>query len=507
MAGDSVTNWLQACAADAECHGDARCIGSVCTTSCSATNVRECAPLGAAALCESGSGVCDLPCATHETCHSLGAIYRCERERCRAPAADVLGPRVDAAQVIETLEDASSVADSASDADAASAADAMSVADAAPNVDAASLFDAGPSWRLGMNDVTILTPLPADYRTPVLLGATDVGQDGAALVPKDLFDRLARSCFASSSSSECRGDQEVLLPDDYQNLHLVALRFDLCDHNVPETCAPGADASLRLVWQPVRGERFFHDAALHAFFSIPNTRLPAALATLRELAQLQRMPVASALAVSPGLSDPQKPAYAEGLRAFVRAYAERTRLVRLSVNANPVYFQEIRWLMRGLERRTDGTFGDSVIPGSTTVRQEVFLRDQGFAVQPSVDLPAGMAGVVSSTTFSLESIAERDAMVEALVASEHPLKVALDTAPCVACHVSTQLLAVRAPQLEPPRLPGAYVTSHNVTVDADPQKFGFSLRALGYDGQMPVISRRVAHETAQVLTEIERMFP
>jgi hypothetical protein len=98
-------------------------------------------------------------------------------------------------------------------------------------------------------------------------------------------------------------------------------------------------------------------------------------------------------------------------------------------------------------------------------------------------------------------------MLEALLAVDHPTKVAPDAAPCIACHTSTPLLEARAPA-GAQHLSGAYVTSHNVNIEAGktPSTSG-RLRALGYFLRTPVISRRVAHETAQVLTEIERRFP
>jgi hypothetical protein len=401
----------------------------------------------------------------------------------------------------------SAALDAAQLVDAAPLADAAAT-DAAPVADAAARADAGPSWPLGMNDVTILTPLPASMTAPVLLRGSDVGQDGAPLVPKDLYDRLGGfACIGSAGSSACFGEPVLLETLDYEQLHLVAVRFDLCDRNLPGTCADGEDGRLRLVWQPMRSETFFDDAGLHAFFSIPNAQLPSALATLRELAQLQGAPVTSALAVSPGLSNPGKPGYAEGLRAFVRAYAQRAQLVRLALNAQPVIFSQVRWRMRGLERRADGVFQEMVIPGSAAVQQDVILRGVGYETTPAVDQPAGLAGVLTESVFDAASFDAKTTLVDALLAVDHPLKVAPDTTPCVACHTSTVLLEARAPgeDVQQQQLRGAYVTSHNVSITAN--RSLRTTRALGYMIKTPVISRRVAHETAQVLTEIERRFP
>lgn len=98
-------------------------------------------------------------------------------------------------------------------------------------------------------------------------------------------------------------------------------------------------------------------------------------------------------------------------------------------------------------------------------------------------------------------------MVEALAAVDNPLKVAPDMAPCVACHTSTLLFKARGAGVDPRTLRNAYLTSRDVSIPTSQATTVTTLRALGYVGQTPLISRRVAHETAQVLTEIEQRFP
>lgn len=423
--------------------------------------------------------------------------------------ADAAAGSPENARVDAGLVDARLFVDARPLADAAPSVAPVPLADAAQVADAAELGDARASWPLGMNDVTILTPLPAGISSPVLMRGADLGRDGAPLVPWDLYEQAGGGpCFSGSSSATCVGEMNAFAERDYERLHLVAVRFDLCDRNLPATCREGEDGRLRLVWQPLRGERVFADASVHAFFAIPSAELGAALAALRELAELQGAPIASALAVSPGLSDPNKPQYAEGLRAFVRAYAQRARLVRFTVNAQPAQSADIRWLLRGLERQADGTFREIVIPGSAEVRQDVFARGDSFEARPSVDLPAGLAGVLSAAAFSAASREEETVMLEALLAVDHPLRVAPDTAPCVACHTSTSMFDLRTAGVPAPHLRGGYVSSQNVAIDAGKLPVrGRTLRALGYLADTPIISRRVAHETAQVLSEIEQRFP
>lgn len=381
--------------------------------------------------------------------------------------------------------------------------------DAAQFADAPPPVDARASWPLGMNDVTILTPRPAAMSSPVLLRGTDLAEDGAPLVPRDLFDRLEdEACLRYRGYEICEGQIALFSPMDYERLHLVAVRFDLCDRNLPGECAEGEDGRLRLVWQPLQNDSWFGDAALHAFCSIPSAELPSALTTLRELARMQAAPVSAPLSVSPGLSDPLKQAaYAERLRAFVRKHAQRARLVRFSVMAQPQTSQ-VRWLMRGLERRADGVFHSIVVPGSTHVQQDLFARGLGFEATPQIDLPSGLTGIMTPSMFEAASRETQTAMLEALLAVDHPLKVAPDTAPCAACHTSTTLLDSREAAVDVLPLRGGYVSSYDLSINTGmtPRERG-SVRALGYSRDRLFISRRVIHETAQVLTEIERRFP
>lgn len=409
--------------------------------------------------------------------------------------------------------DAASPADTAPPADAAQRADVEPQSDAAlaPLDAAAPVADTGPSWPLGMNDVTILAPLPASMTTPVLLRGTDPAQDGTPLVPKELFDRIGEPACKSGTSVTCSGERAVLFSDDYENLHLVAVRFALCDRNQPGACTAGEDGSLRLVWQPMRGNQAFDDVGVHAMFAIPNAQLPSAVGALRELAQLQAAPVSAPLTVSPALSDPTKPAYAEKLRAFVRAYALRSQLLRLAINAQPAQYAQVRWVLRGVERGADGAFHDIVIPGSEAVQQEVILRGLGFEATPSVNLPTGFDIVLSQSVFQELPPDAQLAGLTALVATDHPLKVAPGTAPCVSCHTATLLFKDRVNPAAPAVqeiLRSDYVTTYDVSLGTGGPLFsGRTLRALGYLFQTPVISRRVAHETAQVLTEIAQRFP
>src|SRR5262245_59687 len=73
---------------------------------------------------------------------------------------------------------------------------------------------------LGLNDVTVLVPLPQAPAT-VLLRAADKGDDGTALVPLDLYHRLNDAPLPGVPSSP------PIVGEIYDDLQVFAIRFDL----------------------------------------------------------------------------------------------------------------------------------------------------------------------------------------------------------------------------------------------------------------------------------------
>lgn len=345
-----------------------------------------------------------------------------------------------------------------------------------------------------MNDVTILVPLPESIAEPVLLLGSDEAENGTPFVPRELFDRL-----------DDDGSFPVLNPDTYERLHLVAVRFDLCDHHAAGPCPASGDASLRLVFQPLSDSFGAEDVGFHAFYSIAESEIPAALQTLIELSELRTGP-AEPLVVSVPLTDGNTE-YAQKLRAFVRAYGGEQRLVCLTMNAQPVIFASITWLFRGLERQ--GTeFEDMLIQGTTETTQQVTLTGEGFfQMTPVSDTPKGLALALDLLNFGEASEAEKRTALEALVAIDNPLTNAPDTVACVGCHTSTVALATRSAEmgLDPDTLPGRFTTSFDVSIAAgESATLDRTLRALGWIGRTPLISQRVAYDTALVLDDLAR---
>lgn len=345
---------------------------------------------------------------------------------------------------------------------------------------------------LGMNDVTMLLPLPAGGAPPTLLR---VDGPGAALVPRALYERLA------------------LAPGDvvsrYEDLHVVAVRFDLCDRIRPEPCREDRDGQLRLVLQPVSAGAAL-DVALHAFYPIPRAELPGVVDELRGLSRLQGEPYASPLKVSPALSG-QRAGYADGLRALVTRYAREDRLLRLTLFAQHARAAALNWAFRGLERR-GADYEDMVIPGVRAPAQRVILLggDVSYDVTPAVDEPSGLTLALAAPRFQAASADARRQALAALAAVESPRAHTAETAQCVACHVSSFLTGRRAAAagVAPEAIEGRYGSTYDLSIGAGISAGNErSLRALGWFFTMPALSQRVANETAEVLAEMEHRFP
>jgi len=362
---------------------------------------------------------------------------------------------------------------------------------------------AGAFYPLDMNDVTILAPLPPSSSAPVLLRGGDLVDDGTALVPRALFDRLVDS----------ERNNLGLLPM-YEQLQLVAVRFDLCDRHLPGACPEAEDARLRLVFQPIQdvtgaAGTAAPDVGFHAFYAIRNDEIAGAVAALRDLARMAPAQT-GALRVSPALSAANSGAYATAVRAFVKRYGGEARIVRLTMNAQLLNFASFRWALRGVEKKGDA-FVDITMVGATEVSESVgFSGTATYDVTPIADTPVGLRIALSQTLFDRADPSMKRDGLAVLAAVDNPLAHTAETVPCVACHVSTVVMNARAPSAgsDPLTVAGRYTSKFDLSIAAGksvdtPQ----TLRALGYLRKDPMISQRVVNDTAQTLTEVEARFP
>ena len=350
-----------------------------------------------------------------------------------------------------------------------------------------------------MTDVSILLPLPRDPQVPVLAAA---GQD--PLIEPAWFDALvsARHDIAPKTGGP------VALGD----LHVVALRFDLCDRATVGPCPTGVPGRLRLVLQPlyrVATETFAHDVALHAFYAIPADELAGVVGELRALAALGGAPADAPLTVSPAAASGNA-AYLARLRALMMRYAHGDNLARLTVIGQQADSAAFAWQFRGLDRR-GASFVPLVIPGIDAEQQvlQVAGGDTIYLMHPVVDDPVGFALAANGARFAAAPADQRQAALAALAAIQNPALHGTEDTQCVGCHVATYLSARRAQTgaIAAAAVAARFTSPRDLRVSSAADRDPRVMRAFGWVAKFPAISQRVANDTAQALAEIEARFP
>lgn len=352
-----------------------------------------------------------------------------------------------------------------------------------------------------MNDVTILLPLPASRAAPVL---GDLGfRGGAPLVDELWFDQLA-IVRGDLGNKDLRGPAYT-----HHDFHLVAVRFDLCDHVAPGPCSDGADGMLWLVAQPIfdgtgspsgsMGEPYALDVGVHLLYPIPAAELPGVIDELRALAALADRPDGPLAVASP------TGAYLEQLRALVGRYATAANNRRMTANGQNAFSVGNAWRFRQFERTDDG-YVPAVIPAARATEQDVLLQasDITWSSVEIADDPPGFGAILSGTRWA--TLDDRAGALDAAAAVENPTLHDTFDSQCLGCHVTTYMAPYRAGEasLDLASMPSWYHSRYDLTVPALPSPT--RIRGLGYFGTEVVISQRVANETAHVLEQISARF-
>lgn len=343
---------------------------------------------------------------------------------------------------------------------------------------------------LGMNDITFIVPLPTGTE-PVMLRASDPAGDGQAILPKALVDQVID--IPSNPSA---------IGDVYADLQLVAARFDLCDRATAEPCADGENARFRLVFQPItQGQAF--DLGFHVFYEIPKTDIPVILTALRTLSTQLGLPKTSALQVNPKLG--VDAGYTDALRSLLAARCTSDAIVRVTTMGQEFTAAALRWIFHGIEKSGGAFVEIQVTAGAGAVQEATLLGNSTYEVTPPIDSPAGFLLALDESAFAAASPTEQEGALNAILEADHPTKKVPNTVQCVACHVSTYILAerVKTTGIDPTKLPNFFATPYDTSVAASESATDNGiLRGLGWRGDTLAISQRVANETAEVLQEI-----
>jgi len=355
--------------------------------------------------------------------------------------------------------------------------------------------DAGPPLpALGMNDVSVLVPVPASPKTVGPLRPRDAGEKGE-LLPQKVYDEIPKFGVEPAEGLE------------YARMRVVAIRFDGCFPG-----KAGCEAQIRLVMQPITDQGATLDSAIHLFYALTEAELAEVVVGLRHLRTLapevQDAPLdVHAALVAQGIEGP----YATGLRDLVLRFAGDENLVRMTFFLRAPPRQE-EWFFGGFDR-VGGVLQRMNIVGVGKGNQRVD-RPATAAGFTYVFTPAGKTPEDISVLLSTETskAASPDALAKAHAAVariENPNKHGPDALPCAGCHVTT-VLAAHAKEsagVDVTKLPDAFASTRDLTVRGEAAKTPSSLRAFGWFGKAPMIGVRVVNETAAVVDDLESRFP
>lgn len=352
---------------------------------------------------------------------------------------------------------------------------------------------------LGLNDITILWPLPASPATPWTLAPSSLGGRGE-LLPHEVFDEIPGF---------------PVVPADglaYDRMRVVGTRFVGC-----EPTPAGCQAQLRLVMQPIDDDGSARDSALHLFYDLDDEAMGLLVGELRRLRTLAPeltdgpLDVNAALA-SQGFDGP----YGQALVSLILANAGEENLTRMTFFLRAPPTIEV-WFFGGFDR-VNGQLEVMEIVGVGEGNQRVILNPDGPTDDGSYTydlLPTGLAPEDGSTLFtSAGAEATTDEARAAAFASflrvEDPTRYAPDDLPCAGCHISTFVTAearsrfgLNDEDFEAFSSEGDLDLSLRGGAEVQPS----SLRALGYFGTEPMLARRLVNSSAEVLRDIEARWP
>jgi hypothetical protein len=371
-----------------------------------------------------------------------------------------------------------------------------------------------------MNDLTIVLPLAnsqAELDNGDLAAAT-LGPKGA-LLPEALY--LAQ--FPDPTNTGNVGQDVGMV---YDNLRLVALRFDPCfAHLGPITDPSTCDNQLRLVFQsltydPKRGTTAV-DGAVHAFYRLTRAQLTDAIREVIALRRAQGQTTAMGplaphpLLVKQGLDG----AFGQGLNDIVQKYASAANLIRFT------HFQsgnlQTTWSFAGFDVATSGSTAKSTAMVVPTLPNKATGVEffEGFAAQlaggftPETTSADDIALLVNFTNAQAATAKARKAAYDAALRIENPDFHNPNTIDCASCHMAQNartLIGEDQLKLSSSGDANVFVAdpkfvsarSMKATTTVKGQTSGLNVHMLSYKNDALMIGQRVINETAANLAYV-----
>lgn len=347
---------------------------------------------------------------------------------------------------------------------------------------------------LGLNDVSVLLPLPKTIDAPGYLGAADAGARGV-LLPQAVFDAVPTFPVTPS--------QGLI----YDRMRVLAVRFDGCGGGVDQ-CEP----EIRLVMQPVNNSKA-RDSALHLFYRLTSQEMSAVVTELRALRALApEVTTEGPLDVHPALvAQGVEGPYGVALRELLLAYAGEDNLVRATFFLRAPPTNEV-WFFGGFDR--DGaTLTPIDVVGVGTDPQRVILTktDTTYAydLTPLGTTPEDGSALTSSAAADAASEADRAAAFGSFLRIQNPSTYVPDQLPCAGCHLASYVTAdaTRRFNLDPGSFEDTFTSTRDLSMRGGSASNPSSLRAFGWFGDEPMIAQRTINDSAKIADDLEARYP
>jgi hypothetical protein len=354
--------------------------------------------------------------------------------------------------------------------------------------------------KLGLNDLSVLMPLPASPETPWTLAPNSTGLKGE-LLPIATFDEIPGFPVIPADAL------------DYWRMRVVSIRFVGCEPK-PQGC----QAQIRLIMQPINDDGSARDSALHLFYDIDDDEMAEVVRTLRWLRTQAPEVADSPLDVHAGLAAQGfDGAYGQGLVGLILTHAGEENLTRMTFFLRAPPAVEV-WFFGGFDF-LDGNVETMNIVGVGQGNQRVILQPNASVTDPAYEYevnPPGLMpedGHVLYTSLSAETATdeERRAAFASYLRVENPTLYNPEQLPCAGCHLSTFVTADARRRFGFADEDFASDVYQNADLDlslrGDAANQPSSLRAFGYFKRDVMISQRVINSTADVLADIETRWP
>ncbi len=349
---------------------------------------------------------------------------------------------------------------------------------------------------LGLNDVSVLFPLPTSPQAPGYLRPTSTGAKGA-LLPQSVYDEVPTFPVQPAQGL------------NYDRMRVVAVRFDACFPT-----AAGCEAQIRMVMQPISDDGRALDSALHAFYRLDDSEIAAVVRELRRLRELTSISSDQPLAVHPALlAQGVSGAYGTELGAVILRYCGEANLRRITffLRAPPV-LEEV-WFFGGFEREAGTLTPLNIVgigPSNQRVTRPKVPDGYRYELIPEATTPENHNALLSSQAAAAANPTARSAAFASFLRVENPTLYGPDALPCAGCHLAAYINGQTRDKygFEDTSFPAdAFQSNRNLTLTGDALLTPSSLRAFGWFDRAAMISQRVVNGSAAVVDDIEERFP